>query len=70
MLKLGRKDGGEKYTPEELSSVPIDDVKKMIEHQVPGAFSKKAVSKKSATKKSTAKKATPKPKTTKKPKEE
>ena len=60
MLKLGRKDGGEKYTPEELSSVPIDDVKKMIEQQVPGAFSKKAVSKKSATKKSTAKKATEK----------
>ena len=57
MLKLGRKDGGEKYTPEELSSVPIDDVKKMIEQQVPGAFSKKAATKKSAAKKATAKKA-------------
>ncbi|HEX2606896.1 MAG TPA: type I DNA topoisomerase, partial [Flavisolibacter sp.] len=38
MLKLGRKPGGEKYTAEEVVSIPLEDVKKMIEEQVPGAF--------------------------------
>src|SRR5215203_243832 len=55
MLKLGRKEDGEKYTAEELSALSLDDVKKMIESQVPGAFSKKAAPKKVAAKK-TAKK--------------
>ena len=59
MLKLGRKEDGEKYTPQELTTLPLDDVKKMIEAQVPGAFSKKSA-KKSATKKAAAKKAPPK----------
>ena len=50
MLKLGRKEDGEKFTADELTNVPLDDVKKMIEAQVPGAFAKKAAAKKTATK--------------------
>ena len=56
MLKLGRKEDGEKYSTEELINLPIEEVKKMIEQQVPGAFSKKAATKKTATKKVAAKK--------------
>ncbi len=41
MLKLGRKETGEKYSAEDLSSISLDEVKKMIEEQVPGAFAKK-----------------------------
>jgi DNA topoisomerase-1 len=57
MLKLGRKADGEKYTPEEAATLPLDSVKKMIEDQVPGAFTKKATAKKTATKKTATKKA-------------
>jgi DNA topoisomerase-1 len=60
MLKLGRKEGGEKLTPEEVASMPLEEVKKMIEQQVPGAFAKKATTKKAATKKAAPKKATDK----------
>jgi DNA topoisomerase-1 len=66
MLKLGRKSDDSKYTPEELKEIPLEDVKKMIEAQVPNAFAKanKAAAKKSATKaaakKSASKKAAPK----------
>jgi DNA topoisomerase-1 len=49
MLKLTKSDGGERYTPEDLKSLSLDEVKKMIEQQVPGAFDKKG--KKAATKK-------------------
>jgi len=56
MLKLGRKEDGEKYSTEELINLPIEEVKKMIEQQVPGAFSKKAATKKTETKKVAAKK--------------
>jgi DNA topoisomerase-1 len=59
MLKLGRAESGEKLTPEELTSIPLEEVKKMIEAQVPGAFTKKAAAKKSAAKKAPAKKAAP-----------
>jgi DNA topoisomerase-1 len=55
MLKLGKKENGDKYAPEELSSISLDQVKKMIIDQKPNAFEKK-----SATKKTTAKKAAPK----------
>ena len=62
MLKLGRKEGGEKYLPEELTSISLDEVKKMIEAQVPDAFAKKAAAKKAAakapTKRAAAKKTT------------
>ena len=57
MLKLGRKDDGTKYEPDELTTVPLEDVKKMIEEQVPGAFAKKE---KVAAKKTASKKAAPK----------
>ena len=57
MLKLGRKTEGEKYTTEEVAALSIDDVKKMIETQVPGAFTKKAAAKKAAKKTAAPKKA-------------
>jgi DNA topoisomerase-1 len=56
MLKLGRKKDGEKYTNEEVAELPLEDIKKMIEDQVPGAFTKKAAAKKTAPKKAAAKK--------------
>ena len=59
MLKLHRKADGVKYTPEELVDIDIEVIKKMIEEQVPNAFSsKKIAAKKTATKKATPKKAT------------
>jgi DNA topoisomerase I len=60
MLKLGRKEDGGKFTAEELADISLEDVKKMIESQVPGAFTKKTAAKKSASKKSATKKAAPK----------
>ncbi|MFL5808205.1 MAG: type I DNA topoisomerase [Flavisolibacter sp.] len=56
MLKLGRKEEGEKYNAEELSKLTLDDVKKMIETQVPGAFSKKSAKKKTSARKTATKK--------------
>ena len=58
MLKLGRKDDGEKFTAEELKDIQLEDVKKMIEQQVPGAFTKKAAAKKAGTKTAAKKTAT------------
>ncbi len=56
MLKLtGKKEGG-KYTPEEAATLSLEEVKKMIETQMPGAFSKKVAAKKAAPKKVAAKK--------------
>jgi DNA topoisomerase-1 len=49
MLKLGRKADGTKYTEEELAEISVDEVKKMIEAELPGAFDK--TNKKAATKK-------------------
>ena len=60
MLKLGRGTKGEKLTAEELSGIPLEEVKKMIETQVPGAFAKKTAAKKAAPKKAGAKKTAPK----------
>lgn len=54
MLKLGKKADGEKYTKEELTTVSIEDIKKMIEAELPDAFKKPA--KKTAAKKAPAKK--------------
>jgi DNA topoisomerase-1 len=58
MLKITKKADDTKYTPEELATVPLEDVKKMIELQVPDAFKKKtkAAPKKAAKKKAAAKK--------------
>ncbi len=61
MIKLGRKEDGEKYTPEELATISLDEVKKMIEEEMPDAFkAKKAAPKKTAAKKAASKKAAPK----------
>ncbi|MFL9484919.1 type I DNA topoisomerase [Chitinophagaceae bacterium LWZ2-11] len=56
MLKLGKKPDNTKYTPEEIETIPLEDIKKMIEAQVPDAFTKKtkAAPKKAAAKKSAA----------------
>jgi DNA topoisomerase-1 len=60
MLKLGKNPvSGEKYTPEDLQSISLDEVKKLITEQVPDAFeakTKKAPAKKAITKKAPAKK--------------
>ncbi|HEY0749780.1 MAG TPA: type I DNA topoisomerase [Chitinophagaceae bacterium] len=60
MLKLGRKKNGDKYSEEEVKNLAVDDVKKMIEEQVPGAFTKKTTKKASA--KATSKKGSSKKK--------
>ena len=61
MLKLGKKSDDAKYSAEELATISLDDVKKMIEVQMPDAFVRKAA-KKAVTKKAAAKKATKKKK--------
>jgi DNA topoisomerase I len=68
MLKLGRKADGEKYSAEELTEVSLEDIKKMVEEQIPGAFAKKTSPKKAAAKKTAAKKAAPKKSGASKPK--
>ncbi len=59
MLKLGKKADGGKYAAEDLANIELEEVKKMIEIQVPNAFAKKtkATVKKPATAKIAAKKA-------------
>ena len=52
MLKL-RSDKGERFTPEDLKTLALDEVKKMILDQVPNAFDKKG--KKGAAKSTEAK---------------
>jgi DNA topoisomerase-1 len=56
MLKLASKGKGEKYTPEELAEIDLEEVKKMIVKQDPKAFDKKSAAKKSAAKKTAPKK--------------
>ncbi|MGN6618753.1 MAG: type I DNA topoisomerase [Ilyomonas sp.] len=55
MLKLGRKADGSKYEADDLSQLSLEDVKKMIEEQVPDAFAKKVKTAKPATKKAAKK---------------
>jgi DNA topoisomerase-1 len=50
------KDGGGKFTPDELTELNLDAVKAMIVAQVPNAFKKKATAKKASAKKTTVKK--------------
>jgi DNA topoisomerase-1 len=61
MLKLGRKPDGGKYTAEEAQLITLEEVKKMVEEQVPNAFAKKekatAAKKAAPKKKAAAKKA-------------
>jgi DNA topoisomerase I len=54
IVKVPRKADDTKYTADELKDIPLDDIKKWIEAEIPGAFTKKA------TKKTTRKKASPK----------
>lgn len=56
MLKL-IKQGGGKFTPEEVAELSLDNVKAMIIEQIPNAFDKKGA-KKTAAKKTAAKKTT------------
>lgn len=60
MVKMGRKANESKYSAEEAAALSLEDVKKMIEAEIPGAFAKKE--KKPAAKKSAKKKAAPKKK--------
>ena len=46
MLKLNNKEGGGKYTSEEAATIPLSEIKKMVEAQVPGAFDKKPAAEK------------------------
>jgi DNA topoisomerase I len=59
LVRVPRKAEDGKYTAEELKTIPLDDIKKWIEAEIPGAFTKKA--KKSAAK-TTPKKSQPKKK--------
>ena len=51
MLKLTKKADSTKYTAEELTTVSIDEIKKMITEQVPDAFEKKIKAAKKVAKK-------------------
>jgi DNA topoisomerase I len=59
MLKLPKKADDTKYTAEEIKDLPLEEVKKIIEIQMPGAFVKKKTVKKKAA---SGKKAAPKKK--------
>ncbi len=55
LIKPNKLSNGARYTKEELEVITLEDVKKIIESQLPGAFDKKG--KKAASKKSVATKA-------------
>jgi DNA topoisomerase-1 len=50
MVKIGKKPDGSKYTNEDAATITLDEVKKMIEVEIPDAFAKKAAAKKPAAK--------------------
>jgi DNA topoisomerase-1 len=56
MLKVMGNANKGKYTAEELATISLNEVKKMIEAQIPDAFAKKASAKKAAPKKAATKK--------------
>jgi DNA topoisomerase-1 len=62
MLKIGKKEDDTKFSADELKQLTIDDVKKIIEKQVPDAFTKKGGKKKVSAKKAVTKKASVKKK--------
>jgi DNA topoisomerase-1 len=64
MVKVPRKADDSKYSAEEAAQFTLEDVKKMIEAEIPGAFSKKEKAKSSGktAKPKAAKKAAPKKK--------
>jgi DNA topoisomerase-1 len=55
IIRLPKKTDETKYSAEELKTVPLEEVKKWIEAELPGAFEKKRTAKKTAGKKTTAK---------------
>jgi DNA topoisomerase I len=57
MLKIAPRPEKGKYTAEELATVSLEDVKKMIETVEPNAFAKKVAAKKAPSKKAVPKKA-------------
>ena len=63
-IYLPKKKDDTRYTPEEAAAFTLEEIKQMIEAQLPGAFAKKA--KKAAPKKAAAKKAPAKKKAVKK----
>ncbi len=65
MLKL-ISPAGTKMSAEDAALLTLDEIKKMIEAQVPNAFAAKATSKKTAPKKAAAKKAAPRKSATRK----
>ncbi|TMI72106.1 MAG: type I DNA topoisomerase [Bacteroidetes bacterium] len=54
IIKLPRKADETKYTADELKEIPLDEIKKWIEAQIPNAFGKKKKEKKPAEKKEKA----------------
>ena len=60
MLKILPNADGKKMSEEEVKNLQLDQVKAMIEIQMPGAFDKKTTTKKTAAKKPAAKKTTKK----------
>ena len=60
MLKLLPNADGKKMNEEEVKNLQLDQVKAMIEIQMPGAFDKKTATKKATAKKPAAKKTTKK----------
>lgn len=68
-LRLPKKPDDTRYTAEDAAAFTLEEVKKIIEAQIPNAFTKKekkATAKKGATKKTASKKAAPKKRVTKK----
>ena len=51
---MGRKADESKYSVEEAAALTLDDIKKMIEVEIPGAFSKKEKKAKAPAKKKAA----------------
>ncbi|MBX3240763.1 MAG: type I DNA topoisomerase [Chitinophagaceae bacterium] len=60
IVKLPKKADDTKYTAEDLKEVPLEEIRKFIEAEIPGAFAKKE--KKVAAKRAPGKKAAPKKK--------
>ncbi|MFZ1851868.1 MAG: hypothetical protein WAU15_06470, partial [Nitrosomonas sp.] len=59
-LKILPNADGKKMSEEEVKNLQLDQVKAMIEIQMPGAFDKKTTTKKTAAKKPATKKTTKK----------
>jgi DNA topoisomerase I len=60
IIRIPKKADDTKYTAEDATAFTLEEVKKFIEAELPGAFTKKGAAKKATTKKATAKKATKK----------